>query len=77
MGLTPIGGLMMSSRSGDVDPGALVHLMRSRGLDADGLERLLEDESGLLGVSGRRDMRELLEARSTDPARRWPSTCGS
>ncbi len=52
MGLTPIGGLMMSSRSGDVDPGALVHLMRSRGLDADGLERLVEDESGLLGVSG-------------------------
>ena len=68
MGLTPIGGLMMSSRSGDVDPGALVHLMRSRGLDADGLERLVEDESGLLGVSGfSRDMRELLEARPTDP----------
>jgi acetate kinase len=68
MGLTPIGGLMMSSRSGDVDPGALVHLMRSRGLDADGLERLVEDESGLLGVSGlTRDMRELLDARPTDP----------
>ena len=68
MGLTPIGGLMMSSRSGDVDPGALVHLMRSRGLDADGLERMVEDESGLLGVSGlTRDMRELLDARSTDP----------
>jgi acetate kinase len=68
MGLTPIGGLMMSSRSGDVDPGALVHLMRSRSLDADGLERLVEDESGLLGVSGlTRDMRELLDARATDP----------
>jgi acetate kinase len=67
MGLTPIGGLMMSSRSGDVDPGALVHLMRARGLDADGLERLVEDESGLLGVSGSsRDMRELLAARAAD-----------
>jgi acetate kinase len=67
MGLTPIGGLMMSSRSGDVDPGALVHLMRARGLDADGLERLVEDESGLLGVSGSsRDMRELLDGRATD-----------
>ena len=67
MGLTPIGGLMMSTRSGDVDPGALVHLMRERGLDADGLERLVEDESGLLGVSGSTgDMRELLDARSHD-----------
>jgi acetate kinase len=45
-----------------------VHLMRSRGLDADGLERLVEDESGLRGVSDfSGDMRELLEARSTDP----------
>jgi acetate kinase len=64
MGLTPLGGLMMSTRSGDVDPGALVHLMRGLGLDADGLERLVEDESGLLGVSGASsDMRELLQAR--------------
>ncbi|RPI07616.1 MAG: hypothetical protein EHM63_07515 [Actinobacteria bacterium] len=67
MGLTPIGGLMMSTRSGDVDPGALVHLMREHGLDPDGLERLVEAESGLRGVSGSTgDMRELREARSTD-----------
>ena len=67
MGLTPIGGLMMSTRSGDVDPGALVHLMREHGLDPDGLERLVEDESGLRGVSGSTgDMRALLDVRSTD-----------
>ncbi len=59
---------MMGTRSGDVDPGALVHLMRARGLDADGLERLVEDESGLLGVSGTTaDMRTLLDAREHDP----------
>ncbi len=67
MGLTPIGGLMMSTRSGDIDPGALVHVMREHGLDADGLERLVEDESGLRGVSGSTgDMRELLHVRSRD-----------
>ncbi len=68
MGLTPLGGLMMSTRSGDVDPGALVHLMRQHALDADGLERLVEDESGLRGVSGSSgDMRALLDVRSQDP----------
>jgi len=67
MGLTPIGGLMMSSRVGDVDPGALIHLMRARGLDADGLEHLVEDESGLLGISGSTaDMKTLLSRRATD-----------
>ncbi len=67
MGLTPIGGLMMSTRSGDVDPGVLVHLMRQNGLDADGLERLVEDESGLRGVSGTTgDMRGLLDVRARD-----------
>ncbi len=69
MGLTPLGGLMMGTRSGDVDPGALLHLMRARGLDTDGLERMAEEESGLLGVSGSTpDMRTLLDARSHDPA---------
>ncbi len=67
MGLTPIGGLMMSTRSGDIDPGTLIHLMRSRSLDADELERLVDAESGLLGVSGiSGDMRDLLAARAND-----------
>ncbi len=67
MALTPAGGLMMSSRTGDVDPGVLVYLLRARGYDADSLEMLVERESGLLAVSGTSgDMRELLETRATD-----------
>jgi acetate kinase len=68
MGLTPAGGIMMGTRPGDLDPGVAVHLLRRRGLDADGLERLVTRESGLLGVSGLSpDMRTLLEARASDP----------
>ena len=67
MGLTPAGGIMMGTRPGDLDPGVAVHLLRERGLDADGLERLVTRESGLLGVSGLSpDMRTLLEARGSD-----------
>jgi acetate kinase len=51
MGLTPTGGMMMASRSGDLDPGLLIYLMRTRGLDADALETLVDRQSGLLGVS--------------------------
>lgn len=69
MGFTPTGGLMMATRSGDLDPGVLVHLMRADGLDADGLEALVARESGLRGVSGTSaDMQALLEARGHDPA---------
>jgi acetate kinase len=70
MGLTPTGGLVMSTRSGDLDPGVLVYLARERGYDAAALERLVDNESGLLGVSRRTsDMRTLLEARAAgDPA---------
>lgn len=65
MGLTPMGGVMMGTRSGDLDPGVLIHLMRHGGFNADGLERLLERESGLLGVSGlTADMGELLSRAS-------------
>jgi acetate kinase len=69
MGMTPTGGLPMGTRSGDLDPGVLVHLLRARGLDADGLERLLDRESGLFGLSGSTgDMRELLGARTVGDA---------
>jgi acetate kinase len=69
MGMTPTGGLPMGTRSGDLDPGALVHLLRARELDADGLERLLDRESGLRGLSGSTgDMRELLTARTAGDA---------
>jgi acetate kinase len=69
MGLTPAGGLMMSTRSGDVDPGVLIHLMREGHLDADALERVVTREAGLAGVSGRAgDMEELLARRASDEA---------
>jgi acetate kinase len=52
MGFTPLEGLMMGTRSGSVDPGILLHLMRENGLDPKALDRALQYESGLLGVSG-------------------------
>jgi acetate kinase len=70
MGFTPLEGLVMSSRCGDVDPGVLLALQRQEGLDPDGLERLLDHESGLRGISGSTgDMRELL-AQPENPAAR-------
>ncbi len=68
MGLTPTGGFMMGTRSGDLDPGVLLHLLRA-GYSAEKLEALLNHEAGLLGVSGESsEMRVLLEKRETDPA---------
>jgi acetate kinase len=67
MGLTPAGGFMMSSRSGDLDPGVLVYLM-GRGAGASDLEQLVDQQSGLLGVSGiSGDMKILLEKRKSEP----------
>jgi acetate kinase len=63
MGLTPLEGLVMGTRSGDVDPGVLLYLMRERGMGAAELDDLLNKRSGLKGLSGRsHDMRELEEA---------------
>jgi acetate kinase len=68
MGFTPTGGLMMGTRSGDLDPGVLVHLLGHEGYDAGAIERLVDHESGLLGVSGiTSDMKALLDARATEP----------
>jgi acetate kinase len=67
MSFTALDGLMMGTRCGAIDPGVLLYLLDHEGLDVRGLERLLYQQSGLLGVSGiSSDMRELL-ARS-DPA---------
>ena len=69
MGFTPTGGFMMGTRSGDLDPGVLVHLMTHEGRDAAAIARLVDREAGLLGVSGTSaDMRMLLERRATDAA---------
>ncbi|MFN4258950.1 MAG: acetate/propionate family kinase [Gemmataceae bacterium] len=63
MGFTPLEGLMMGTRSGSVDPGLLLYVLRRRGLTPEELERILNQESGLLGVSGvSSDMREVLRA---------------
>jgi len=68
MGFTPLGGVVMGTRSGDLDPGVLVHLLRTTGRDADGLERLISRDSGLAGISGRSgDVKELLAREADDP----------
>ena len=67
MGLTPTGGVIMGTRSGDLDPGVLVYLMREKKFDAAMLEELVDHRSGLLGISGiGSDMRRLREAASTN-----------
>lgn len=68
MGLTPTGGIPMGTRSGDLDPGILLYLLRNENLDANQLERLLNDQSGLFALSsGESDVKALEErARSND-----------
>jgi acetate kinase len=66
MGMTPSGGLIMGTRSGELDPGVLIYLMREKKLDAGRLEDVIDHRSGLLGISGiSSDMRRLHEASST------------
>lgn len=68
MGFTPAGGLVMSTRTGDLDPGVPLYLLRERGYDADRLEQLIDRESGLVALSGgTSDMRTLVERRAGDP----------
>jgi len=68
MGLTPSGGVMMGSRSGDLDPGILIYLMHEQKFDAAMLEDLIDHRSGLAGVSGiGGDMRRLHAAAPSDP----------
>src|SRR5262249_54546730 len=68
MGFTPAGGLMMGTRSGDLDPGILIHLMQSKNLDSKQLDDLVNLHAGLLGVSGvSSDMKTLLEHRDHEP----------
>ena len=67
MGMTPAGGFMMGTRSGDLDPGVLVHLLDAHGYESRRLEDLVDRRSGLLAVSeSTSDMRELLSSRSSD-----------
>ena len=68
MGFTPAGGLMMGTRSGDLDPGVLLYLMREKGFDHDRLDHAVNDQAGLLGVSGiSPDLKTLLEQKEREP----------
>lgn len=67
MGLTPLEGLLMGTRSGDIDPGIIFHLIRSDNMDPGAVEKMLNKESGLLGISGlSNDQRPLEEAMDTN-----------
>jgi len=70
MGFTPLDGLMMGSRSGSVDPGILIHLIRQEGYTADQLDQELNQESGLKGISGvSADLRQVMAAIEVGNAR--------
>ncbi len=67
MGMTPSGGVIMGTRSGDLDPGVLVYLLREKKLNADQIEDLIDRQSGLLGISGvGSDMRRLHQAAAAN-----------
>ncbi|HEX8794183.1 MAG TPA: acetate/propionate family kinase [Polyangiaceae bacterium] len=69
MAFTPNSGVPMGTRTGDLDPGVIVHLLRTERLPASALDAMLSKESGLLGVSGTSaDMRDLLSREAHDPA---------
>lgn len=66
MGMTPVEGLVMGTRSGDVDIGAVLHLARAEGMDLDAIDGMVNDRSGLLGLSGvGNDFRDI-EARAAE-----------
>ncbi len=61
MGMTPLAGLVMGTRCGDLDPGILVYLEREYGFDANGIDAVLNNRSGLKGLCGENDVREILQ----------------
>ena len=68
MGFTPAGGLVMSTRSGDLDPGTILYLLREKRLSADDVQKIVNEESGLLGISETSsDMSDLLARQQQDP----------
>ncbi|WP_374763441.1 acetate/propionate family kinase [Yunchengibacter salinarum] len=69
MGMTALDGLMMGTRSGSIDPGVVLYLIRQKGMTADAVDRLLSTGAGLKGVSGRsHDVRRLRESHDTAAA---------
>jgi acetate kinase len=59
MGMTPLGGVMMGTRSGNIDPGALMYIADQKGYTVADLNRVLQKESGLKGICGSNDMRDI------------------
>jgi acetate kinase len=62
MGMTPLEGLVMGTRSGDIDPAVLIHLHRQAGMSFDEIDTLLNRKSGVLGLTGTSDMRDVQDA---------------
>lgn len=69
MGLTPLEGLVMGTRAGDLDPGALIYLARQRGMTVDEINADLNAESGLAGLCGVGDVRDVLDREAAGDAR--------
>ncbi len=69
MGLTPTGGVMMGTRTGDLDPGVVLFLMRQAGATADSVERMIDGDAGLKALGGVNDMRELRRRAAAGDAR--------
>lgn len=69
MGISPLAGLVMGTRSGDLDPSIIFHLARVAGMSLDQIDQLLNKESGLKGLSGHQDMREVRTLASQGDAR--------
>jgi acetate kinase len=73
MGFTPLDGLVMGTRSGSLDPGLLLYLLRRKGLTVEQLDHALNHESGLLGLSGiSSDMRQILKEARKALTLGWP-----
>jgi len=71
MGMTPLAGLVMGTRSGDIDPGIIFHLYRTAGLSIDEIDTLLNRSSGIKGLSGVNDFRALREMIDNGDTDAW------
>ena len=69
MGMTPLEGLVMGTRSGDIDPGILFHLHRKAGMTVEQMDDMLNHRSGLLGMTGTSDMRDVMTSVDNGEAR--------
>ncbi len=68
MGFTPLAGLVMGTRSGDIDPGILTYLSERKGLTVTQIDRILNNQSGLVGLAGVSDMRDVIQRAKSDGA---------